>query len=377
MGLSSFILSRLSSRIGIRGVALDWFHSYLKGWTSQVDIVGELSTPSIADYGLPQGSVFGPLGYTVYTLPVGDIARHHQISYHIYADDTQLYISFNPNVPGEMNRAISKLEKCISDIKTWMTVNKLKLNDDKTEFFVAASSHNLKLIPDISIAIGNSSIHPSESVRNLGAFFDSAMSMSSHISYISQTVNYYLRNISRARKFMDESTCHHAVRSLVLSRLDYCNGLLSSVPNVHIQRLQRLQNWAARLVFAVNRKHDPIPLMHSLHWLPIQQRKMFKHLLFVYKSFHNLAPVYLSDCLYYVPRRNNLRSGDDILRLEYPRTRVRVGDRTFTVCASRAWNNLPISVRSSTSVNNFKKSLKRIFLYNFPTFVLFCNHFNC
>ena len=83
------LLSRLSTRIGVSGSALDWFRSYLTGWSSRVDIAGELSDPITANFDLPQGSVVGPIGYSIYTLPVGDISRHHQVNYHVYADDTQ------------------------------------------------------------------------------------------------------------------------------------------------------------------------------------------------------------------------------------------------------------------------------------------------
>ena len=99
------LVSRLSSRVGVRDTALDWFKSYLADWSASVSVGSKTSDPTQVSVGLPQGSVFGPLGYSVYTLPVGDIARYHKVSYHTYADDTQLYISFNPQIAGEQKPA--------------------------------------------------------------------------------------------------------------------------------------------------------------------------------------------------------------------------------------------------------------------------------
>ena len=147
------------------------------------------------------------------------------------------------------------------------------------------------------------------------------------------------------------------------SRLDYCNVLMSSLPSTYITRLQCLQNWAARLVFEVDRKQSPKPLLKSLHWLPIRQRISFKLLLFVYKCLHNQGPIYLTNCLsVYVPNRQ-LRSSNDYLRLVYPITRVLADDRTFTVAASKEWNKLSVYIRQSSSTNIFKKALKT---YLFP-----------
>ena len=353
-------VSRLSSRIGVRSVALSWFKSYLSGWSSQVDISGKLSSPKTSNFGLPQGSVVGPAGYSIYTLPVGDIARHHSISYHLYADDTQLYVSFDPKIPGDLENALDKLQRCILDIRQWMTVNKLKLNDAKTEFFIATSPHNYKKLPELQLTIGDLRINPSEIIKNLGVLFDRHMTMYDHISSVCRTVTYHLRNITRIRRFIDQSTSNHAVRSLILSRLDYCysNGLLSSIPNAQLVRLQRLQNWAARLVFQVRRDTPPDPLLCNLHWLPVKQRIIFKLLLLVYKSLNNHAPKYLSDCLkIYVPGKRT-RSSEDPLKLTYLTKRKQTGDRTFTVASSIEWNKLPLTLRQSPSIETFKKSLK-------------------
>ena len=93
---------------------------------------------------------------------------------------------------------------------------------------------------------------------------------------------------------------------------------------------------------------------------PLCQRKL---LLYVFKSLNGMAPVYLSNCFkLHVPKRN-LRSSKDRLRLDYPRTRVQAGDKSFTVCASKLWNNIPVHIRQSVSVNAFKKALKT---YLFP-----------
>ena len=160
----------------------------------------------------------------------------------------------------------------------------------KLNFFVAASSYNLRNLPNVQLDVDGTLIRPSVKIRNLGVIFDSRMSMSYHISHICSTVTFYLKNISRIRRFIDQSACHNAVRSLVLSRVDYCNGLLSTIPSNQLIRIQRLQNWAARLVLQVSRDHPTQPLFNSLHWLPLKQRIMFKLLLIVSKTLNKQAP---------------------------------------------------------------------------------------
>ena len=115
------------------------------------------------------------------------------------------------------------------------------------------------------------------------------MTMTSHITNFSRTITLHLRNILRIRRYIDADTCHHAVRSLILSRIDCCNGLLSSLPKSYTLRLQRLQNWAARPVFTVNRQQDPKPLLKSLHCLPVKERISVKLLWFVFKSLNGMA----------------------------------------------------------------------------------------
>ena len=136
------LTSRLSSRVCVRDTALKWFKSYLDDWTSSVEINGKQSPAVVNSIGLPQGSVFGPIGYTIYTLPIADIAKSHNVSYHTYADDTQLYLALDPKEPDGLERALRTLSACVTDIKTWMCRNKLKLNEEKTEFLVAGSQNH-------------------------------------------------------------------------------------------------------------------------------------------------------------------------------------------------------------------------------------------
>ena len=123
-------------------------------------------------------------------------------------------------------------------------------------------------------------------------------------------------------------------------------------------RLQRLQNWAARIISIMDRRHESSPLLKTLHWLPVKQRITYKLLLYVYKTLNGLTTMYISNCLkLYIPKRN-LRSSSDCLCLDYPITRNRARDRTLTVCTSKLCNDLPKALRNCTSVNTFKKAHK-------------------
>jgi hypothetical protein len=353
------LVNRLQTEYGIEGCVLNWFNSYLRERSSRVKISGCFSHVHPLNYGVPQGSVAGPPIFTAYSKPVTDIIKQFGVAYHIYADDTQLYNSYDPNVPGDKEAALTKLTNCITKVKAWMLDNKLCLNDSKTEFFIFSSHYHINSTKQISMKIGDSVIKPSSSIKNLGIFFDPLLKMDLHVSSLCRTINFHLRNISRIRRFIDRNTCSHAVRSLVLSRLDYGNSLLGGISVANTQRLQRLQNRAARLIYCVNKRTSAPPLLRELHWLPVQQRIHFKILLHVYNCVNNTAPSYLKNLIhFYKSGRSNLRSSNDVLRLDVPIPKRNVGESAFSFIGPKLWNDLPLKIRQAKNVKLFKKQLK-------------------
>ena len=357
------LVDRLERLFGISGTAKAWFTLYLDNRRTRVSVRRAQSVEHVLKFSVPQGSVIGPQCFIMYTHPVGDIIRGHNINFHVYADDTQLYVEFDPKVPGDCERALASLSTCIMEINAWMMRNRLQMNQDKTEFCIIASTRNLNAIPALQLKIGDIAIDPSTTVRNLGVLFDSKLSMTSHINSICKSVNFHIRNLWRIRRFLTQESCLHAVRALILSRIDYANSLLYGAREVDLQRLQRLQNKAARLVFACGRENSSVQLLRSLHWLTMRERIKFKILLYVYKSIHGEAPSYLSEHLnlYNTGRPEGgrrLRSSSDVTRLVVPRSTRKVGDNSCIVVAPKLWNQLPCEIREAASTPVFKRLLK-------------------
>ena len=202
-------------------------------------------------------------------------------------------------------------------------------------------------------------IHPSSTIKNLGVNFDSTMSMAPHIRSVCKSINFTLWNMSRVRKFIDRDSCSHAMQALVLSKLDYANSMLAGCTIGDVNRLQKLQNKAARIIFQVPRLMSATPLLNTLHWLPVRDRVIFKVLMYVFKIINGTAPTYLNQFIsIHVSPREGLRSAHDTLRLDVPVTRLKIADGTFSSFGSRNWNSLPLSIRSSSSITVFKKQLK-------------------
>ena len=133
----TILLDKLNVHYGISELALGWFKSYLSGRTHSVKVGNTLSHPAALQYGVPQGSVLGPILFSLYTNPISSIIHSHSsINHHFYADDTQLYITLTPT---NFSHSIQKLKNCLSDIQNFMSANKLKLNPEKTEFILTGS----------------------------------------------------------------------------------------------------------------------------------------------------------------------------------------------------------------------------------------------
>ena len=365
------LLELLNHSFGIRGNVLKWFSSYLTDRTQSVKIGDTLSDAHKLSYGVPQGSVLGPILFVIYTTSLGSIIRKHGLTFHLYADDTQLYIGFKPSNESSVHEVASKIEACISDIRIWMTNNQLKLNDDKTEILVITSNQMLRKKLDISIKVGEHHLKPSETpIRNLGVLFDSVFDLKSHVSNLCKHLYMSLYSLGKIRKYLDKPTTEKIVNATITSKMDYCNSLLYGMKSCDTNRLQLIQNQAARIV-TLKRKRDHItPVLRELYWLPIVERVTFKILLMTYKAQCGLAPDYIASLINpYQSSRIGLRSESLHLLDNTERYRLKsFGKRAFSIAAPSLWNSLPLcmrQVKTSESLTMFKKNLKNYLFKSF------------
>ena len=182
------------------------------------------------------------------------------------------------------------MEICIDKIKNWMHLNLLKLNDNKTEALLVGTRTNLTQVKETQIRVGQSTIEFSDRVKNLGVIFDRELSMEANVSQTIRSCHFQLRNIGAIRHLLPTSAAHALVRSLVLSRLDFCNSLLVNISSEQLQRLQRVENTAARIVMKCKKSSHITPTLIQLHWLPVQARVEYKVLSLAYQCYHQLAP---------------------------------------------------------------------------------------
>ena len=340
------LLSRLENCVGIKGLALAWIRSYLEGRSFSVQVGDAVSSTAPLSCGVPQGSVLGPLLFSMYLLPLGSILRSHNVSFHFYADDCQIYVP--------LSRSITLLE-CLNEVKAWMAMNFLYLNESKTEFVLIAPSDSAAAVP---VDVGCLTRHISPVVTNLGVRLDGRLKLDAQIGAVVKTGFFQLRQLAKVKPVLSRHDFEILIHAFITTRLDYCNALYTGISKSNMARLQLVQNAAARLLTGT-RKFDHItPILQSLHWLPVHFRTDFKILLFVFKCLHGLAPQYLSNLLVpYTPSRL-LRSADQAL-LVVPKTKRKSrGDRAFAVAAPRLWNELPLHIRLTESLAVFKSRLK-------------------
>ena len=265
---------RLHTDFGFTDTVHQWFSSYLTDRTHYVSPSNHCSAFAHVHSGVPQGSVLGPILFTMYTKPLSAIIDSHSIIHHSFADDLQLHMSAPPDRISEL---LHSMQSCIGDVKAWATANMLKLNDNKTELMLVTSNRT-KHLHDLptSITTGNSQIPFKLSVKSLGFAMDCHLTMNAHVSNIARICYFELRHLASIRRFLTSTATATLVAAFVLSRIDYCNSLLFCSTHDVTFHLQRMQNYAARVILRLPISSSMTIQFRSLHWLPVKVRSAYK-----------------------------------------------------------------------------------------------------
>lgn len=351
------LLNTLTNWFGIEKKALQWIGNYLSNRTYTVQIKDHKSASINLSEGVPQGSVLGPVLFTAYVTPLAALIKSLSINYHLYADDTQIWTSFNSSDPLSLTKAIEKVESCLEKIKAWMNSHKLMLNEKKTKFIIISRKKNLD---PISIKFNNIVIFPTKMENNLGVEFDNQLSFINFISTKCRKGYFWLQQIKRIKPFIPSTSTALLTNAYVTTSLDNCNSLLTGLPAYQLQRLQRLQNYAARITLNDYNFETPSHhLLRKLHWLNIENRIKFKILTLVHRSISGKAPSYMKDLLKTrdIPTTTTRYSLAPSFHCPIANFR-KTGDRAFSNTAPSLWNKLPSNLRSIQSTTIFKKNLK-------------------
>ena len=347
------LLQILHDEIGIGGVALQWFRSFLVGRTQRVKINNEYSESLDVPCGTPQGSVLGPPLFNINVRSQPMVFKHCKFGTSSFADDSNGRRTFS--ITFQYHVIKTDVVNCMKKIVEWSHAHFMKINPDKTELLLLYPPSLNKEVIIKGVLFEGECIRFSEFVKNVGVWMDKNLSMSTHVNNITSHCYKILKDIGKIRNNLQKDHLENLVHSVITMRLDYCNSLLINISKDNLHKLQKVQNSAARLVLGRRKRDSAREALRELHWLDVETRILFKVIVLVFKVIRGLC----SDNLSLTFKSFNGRPSDFLL-LDTPNFNTKYGKRLFEYNGSRLWNALPCELKMDEDIASFKNKLKTL-----------------
>ena len=347
------IILRKLSYFGADQATAKWFQSYLSNRTQRCNVNGNLSTASTVTCGVPQGSILGPLLFLMY---INDLPNCLRVAApRMFADDTSITLS--AKTVADLKLAVTSE---LNNLTCWLRANKLSLNVAKTELMIIGSRQRLNTqCEEINISIDDRTIKRVDHIKSLGLTIDAQLSWSKHVDEISKKVSSAIGALKRVRPFIPTDVAVQIYNALILPHFDYCSPVWDGMSGCLSDKLQKLQNRAARVITQSPFDTSSNLLLAMLRWEKLSLRRKKQKALIMYKTLNELAPDYLQ-CLFTERHVNdyNLRNLEGKLSLPKPNTNYL--KRSFCYSGACLWNNLPQDLKSVCSIGQFKRGIKKV-----------------
>nr|CAI5854689.1 unnamed protein product [Callosobruchus analis] len=350
------LISKLH-HFGFSESSVIWFSDYLSNRTQCVKVDGSVSALRDVSKGVPQGSILGPVLFTLYVSDLNEVVKHCKM--HSYADDTQLYLSYNP---AKVLEASLNLSSDLGNVCSWFNSNGLKVNPKKSVVITFKSKNSTFHSNNVKFYIDGREIEHMTSVRNLGVLFDEHLTFHNHVSRAVQSAYAKLRTIYDFRNILSKNTKIKLTNSLILSKLEYADLVIGPcLTQQEAFRLQKVQNSCVRYVSGIPRRDRISRHIRDINWLTMQQRWIVHLLSFIQAILNNRTPAYLFNKLAFRSQYHKLNLRRVGITLNIPPHKTNFVKKSFSYMASSLYNELPASLRS-LSVELFKIKVKDFIL---------------
>ncbi len=349
------LLVRKLNSLGITGNENNWFKSYLSNRTQCVSINGCVSTPNVIMSGVPQGSILGPL---LFLLFINDMPKNiGNSTVDMYADDTLIYVS---------HKDVDVIEKYLNEdlacLGKWLDDNLMKVNVSKTKVMLLGTNSKTSKIDDINVFMNNTRVEKVNCFKYLGVTIDANLKWTDHVNNVYRKMCNSLGIMRRIKPFIPQSSLVTIYNTMFLPHLDYGIIVWSNCGDSQLNKIQKLQNTAMRIILSAPFRTHINDMLRTLGFMDVRSRISYVTGCMMYKVLNGMAPSYLNDSFNYVNNIHSLRTrrsraGD----LYIPRCNTNYGKNTFQYKGCILWNVMCRNIRNCNNFMSFKVNFKKDF----------------